>query len=379
MRDPLLNGLLSATPTSPLARSASEYCRDYGPFHARESWRFTPLAVLRDVERRVVFADCRLHASDGIDRSQADEGALGALLEASDAPFAALNLALLEETFYFTVAAGQHPEEPIVIDLDALGRTWCFSRISLRLEAAARASFWFDMGCEGGAAQLPLMLIVLEEGAELEGVLWQNGKDESENAQLLYVRATQAANSILRLNAVQKGSALARVDVHSELNGDRADFTFGGIQMLDGDRVGDFHVDVRHQAENGRSHQLVRGALDGKSTGIFDGLIYVANGAQLTDARQESRFILLSQEAKAQSVPRLEIYADDVRCAHGSTVGFLDREALFYLQSRGIGLLAARNLLLLAFLKEAVVVEETSLNKKLLQAITAVSQAQFHA
>lgn len=379
MSDPLLNALLSATPRRPLAVSAGEYCRDYGPLNRSESWRFTPLAALRGIERRVAFADYRIDGAQGIEASQADETVLAAVLEDGDAPFAALNLALLEDTLSLTVAAGRRLEQPIVIDLRALGKVWRFARVSLHLEAGACATFWLDMACEGAAGQLPLLLITLEQDAELEGVFRQSGEDDNENAQLLYVRSTQAARSILRLNAVQHGNALARVDVHGELDGDCADFAFGGIQMLRGGQVGDFHVTVRHRAENATSHQIVRGALDGKSTGVFDGLIHVAGGAQLTEARQDSRFILLSPEARAQAMPRLEIYADDVQCAHGATVGFVDPEALFYLQSRGIGLLAARDLLLFAFLQEAVVINEGALAAKLSQALTTAFKEENHA
>lgn len=382
MSDPLLNTLLAAAPNHPLALSAGAYCRNYGPLNRSESWRWTPLAAIRGIERRIGRADHQIDGAQAIEVSevaQKSEAALATLLEDSDAPFAALNLALFEDTLHLRVAAGRPMDSPIVIDLRALGTVWRFARIALHLEADACASLWLDMACQDAAGHLPVLLITLEERAMLEGVLWQSGKDDQENAQLLYVRTDQAAHSTLRLNAVQHGNALARVDVNAQLNGDCADFAFGGIQVLRGVQVGDFHVAVRHRAENSTSHQMVRGALDGKSTGIFDGLIYVADGAQLTEARQESRFILLSDEAKAQSMPRLEIHADDVQCAHGATVGFLDPEALFYLQSRGIGMPAARHLLLFAFLQEGVVIQEAALKDKFLQALNAVWKDKTHA
>lgn len=382
MSDPLLNALLATAPNHPLALAADAYCRNYEPLNRSESWRWTPLSVLRGTKRRIGYADYQIDGARDIKLSevtQKSEAALAALLEDSDAPFAALNLALLEDTLHLRVAAGRRMDKPIVIDLRALGEVWRFARIALHLEADACASLWLDMTCQDAAGHLPVLLVTLEERATLEGVLRQSGQDDKENAQLLYVRTDQAAHSTLRLNVVQHRNALARVDVNAQLNGDGADFAFGGIQVLRDVQVGDFHVAVRHKAENSTSRQMVRGALDGKSTGIFDGLIYVADGAQLTEARQESRFILLSDQAKAQSMPRLEIHADDVQCAHGATVGFLDPEALFYLQSRGIGMLAARNLLLFAFLQEAVVIKEAALKDKFLQALDSVWKDKNHA
>ena len=129
---------------------------------------------------------------------------------------------------------------------------------------------------------------------------------------------------------------------------------------------------MRHLTENSESHQRVRGALDGSAQGIFDGMIYVAHGAQKTDARQDSRYILLSDSARSHSVPRLEIYADDVQCAHGSTTGKVDEEALFYLRSRGIGYEAARKMLILSFLHEAVVVEHEALSEAVHQTISDI-------
>ena len=129
---------------------------------------------------------------------------------------------------------------------------------------------------------------------------------------------------------------------------------------------------MRHLTENSESHQRVRGALDGSAQGIFDGMIYVAHGAQKTDARQDSRYILLSDSARSHSVPRLEIYADDVQCAHGSTTGKVDEEALFYLRSRGIGYEAARKMLILSFLHEAVVVEHQTLADAVHQTISDI-------
>ncbi|HEY8022252.1 MAG TPA: SufD family Fe-S cluster assembly protein, partial [Thermoanaerobaculia bacterium] len=111
----------------------------------------------------------------------------------------------------------------------------------------------------------------------------------------------------------------------------------------------DNHMRVEHAKPHCTSHELYKGVLDGKARAVFNGLIHVRHGAQKTDAKQSNRNLLLSPDAVANSNPQLEIFADDVRCTHGSTVGQLDDDAIFYLRSRGIGEDAARSLLTYAF------------------------------
>jgi Fe-S cluster assembly protein SufD len=111
---------------------------------------------------------------------------------------------------------------------------------------------------------------------------------------------------------------------------------------------------VDHAQPHGNSHELYKGILDGEARAVFNGLIHVHPGAQKTDAKQTNRNLLLSPGAMANSNPQLEIFADDVRCTHGSTVGQLDDDAVFYLRSRGIGVDAARSLLTYAFASDVV-------------------------
>src|SRR6185295_9846430 len=116
----------------------------------------------------------------------------------------------------------------------------------------------------------------------------------------------------------------------------------------------DNHMRVEHAAAHCGSHELYKGVLEGRARAVFNGLIHVHPGAQKTDAKQSNRNLLVSREAVANSNPQLEIYADDVKCTHGSTVGQLDEDAVFYLRSRGIGEEAARSLLTWAFASDIV-------------------------
>jgi len=124
--------------------------------------------------------------------------------------------------------------------------------------------------------------------------------------------------------------------------------------MIGGRQFVDNHMRVEHAKPHCTSHELFKGVLDGAARSIFNGLIHVRHGAQKTDAKQSNRNLLLSKDAVANSNPQLEIFADDVKCTHGSTVGQLDDDAIFYLRSRGIGAEAARSLLTYAFASDIV-------------------------
>lgn len=368
MSEPIMIELLAQATESAAKQAALAY-----PALARaEAWRWTPLKALRDVARKTEIASYQFDFPDKILVSEVEEQRdLSAefLKTQINAPFVALNLALSDDVLHLQIPAQQF-EQPLAINLDAVGKKWQFSRIVIEVAPQAQAALWVDMSAERDAAQLPVIAIEAGQESRFDMVLWQSGRDASTTAQCAYISTTQQADSILRINAVQNGGALARLDVQADIVGEGAEFIFGGVQMLAAENVGDYHVNVRHLCENSQSHQFVRGVLRDKANGFFDGMIYVAHGAQLTDAKQDSRYILLSKEAKSHSVPRLEIYADDVQCAHGSTVGFLDPEALFYLQSRGIDLASAQVMLLSSFLHEAVIVEHEALASQLHEAIT---------
>ncbi len=155
-------------------------------------------------------------------------------------------------------------------------------------------------------------------------------------------------------HSISIGGALVRNDVNAVLDGEGIDCILNGLYLADGRQVVDNHMRVEHAKPHCASHELYKGVLDGKARAVFNGLIHVHPGAQKTDAKQSNRNLLLSKDAIANSNPQLEIYADDVKCTHGSTVGQLDDDAIFYLRSRGIGAEAARSLLTYAFASDIV-------------------------
>ena len=161
--------------------------------------------------------------------------------------------------------------------------------------------------------------------------------------------ATLGRNSRMVSHAATLGGKLTRNDLNVTLAGNGADATINGLAILTNQQHCDNHTLLDHAAPNCPSHELYKHVLNGKSSCVFKGKILVRPDSQKTDSKQTSKSLLLSDEATMNSQPALEIYADDVKCTHGSTTGPVDEEMVFYLRSRGVGLEAARHLLTYAF------------------------------
>ncbi|HEU4879467.1 MAG TPA: SufD family Fe-S cluster assembly protein, partial [Gemmatimonadaceae bacterium] len=145
------------------------------------------------------------------------------------------------------------------------------------------------------------------------------------------------------------GAKLSRTNVYTTLAGDSAEAILNGLYMVDGSQHVDHQTRIEHVAPNCPSHELYKGILDGSSHGVFNGKVYVHPEAQKTDGKQSNNNLLLSDAARVDTKPQLEIFADDVKCTHGATVGRLDEVALFYMRSRGVGMAQARRRLTYAF------------------------------
>jgi Fe-S cluster assembly protein SufD len=150
------------------------------------------------------------------------------------------------------------------------------------------------------------------------------------------------------------GGHVARHDLCAALKGTHAEAHFYGLTYLRGNAHTDHHTVVDHIAPKTQSNELYKGVYDGQSAGVFNGKIYVRPDAQQTNAFQSNRTILLTPEASINTKPQLEIWADDVKCSHGATIGQLDEDALFYLRARGIPKAQAKALLLQAFAGEVL-------------------------
>lgn len=162
----------------------------------------------------------------------------------------------------------------------------------------------------------------------------------------------QGRNSHYTSAVITQGSNLSRYTLQLAQVGEQAETRIHGLTSLQGDQEADVHTTIEHGSPDGKSQQIHKCIVDNRAHAIFNGKLIVQKAAQLTDARQSSRNLLLSQRAKVDTKPQLEIFADNVKCAHGATVSQLDEEELFYLQSRGIDNETARYLLKLAFAAE---------------------------
>ena len=194
--------------------------------------------------------------------------------------------------------------------------------------------------------------VVLGENAQLD-----HYKLQEESARAFHIALTQVhqgRDSRFRSHSVALGAALARNEVRALLASEGSECTLNGLYLATGKQHLDNRTLIDHQSPRCTSRELYKGVLDGQSRGVFSGRVLVRHDAQKTDASQTNKNLLLSDEALVDTKPQLEIFADDVKCAHGAAVGQLDEDALFYLQSRGIGREAAKSLLTYAFASEMV-------------------------
>jgi Fe-S cluster assembly protein SufD len=172
-----------------------------------------------------------------------------------------------------------------------------------------------------------------------------------------HIATTQARldrSAVFTSRAITLGGALVRNDTNAVLAGEGGECTLDGLYLVHDREHADNHTRIDHQKPHCSSRELYKGILAGRSKGVFNGKIYVHQDAQKTDAKQTNKNLLLSEDAVINTKPQLEILADDVKCAHGSTIGRLEEDAIFYLRSRGLGLEAARGLLTYAFASEVV-------------------------
>lgn len=228
---------------------------------------------------------------------------------------------------------------------DAAGT--CFTAVdpgelSVKLEAGAAATLVVAHTRPGRSS----LNVVLAEGARLEVVEVFTGEAEAE------LRVCQAARSDCRLTPVLLSAA--QLDCRIELNGAEARSDLGGVFLLAGSEQGSVRLRTAHNVADCVSSSVVKGVAGGQAVGRFEGLVYVAADAQRTDARQQSRNVLLSETARIITRPQLEIYADDVKCTHGATVGQMDNEAILYMRQRGLSEAQARRLQIEGFIGEVI-------------------------
>ncbi len=275
----------------------------------------------------------------------------------SENAFTALNTALFRDGAAVVVEAGTVVETPINLLVVARPLEGPMAFFPRNLIVAGESSqvtvveHYVTLG-EGSYLACPVTEVATGPNAVVD-----HYKLERESVDAYHVATLQVLqdrDSNFSSHSISWGGGIVRNDVNALLDGEGCEATLNGLYMVEGSQVVDNHMRVEHAKPHCDSHELYKGILEGRSRAVFSGRIYVHPGAQKTDAKQTNRNLLLSKEALCNSNPQLEIFADDVKCTHGSTVGQLDDNAVFYLRSRGIGEEAARSLLTYAFAADIV-------------------------
>lgn len=268
-------------------------------------------------------------------------------------PFATLNAAFWEDGAFIHLPRGTALETPIHLVFHSVGdHLAAYPRLLLLMEADAQATVAVEYGGQGRYLNGPATELALGEGAMLD---YYQIQEEAPGAfHLGGVRVRQDRASQANLHLIALGGQLARTDLEAFLEGEGASCHLNGLTLARDNQFSACYARVEHAQPHGASEQLFKSILEDQARTVFDGMIHVRQHAQKTDARQASRNLLLSRQAQVYSNPRLEILADDVKCGHGSSTGFLDPDAEFYLRARGIPAAQARALLVHAFANDSL-------------------------
>lgn len=367
-----------------LRADAAETFRTLGlPGRRVEAWRYTdlgPMAQLGFTEaltftdeapalpparaaHRAVFVDGRFAA--GLSRLPAGatalshdldgaEGRLGALAQAL--PIVALNSMLFEDGLVLDIPTGVDAGEMELLSVAThTERAIAFHpRHLIRLGAGARLTLIDTSMGPAGATYLhnPVYEIAVAEGATFSHIRIQ--REGRSGFQLSTVLAAVQAGGTYDNFTMNAGGRLVRNEIHVALQGPKSACHMNGAQLVAAGQHADTTTFLDHAAPDCASRQTYKTVLAGRSRGVFQGKILVRQAAQRTDGYQMNQALLLSDDAEINAKPQLEIYADDVKCSHGATVGALDEAQLFYLRARGIPSGQARAMLIEAFLTEAI-------------------------
>lgn len=386
------------------------------PTRKQEDWRFTDVSALTELAfhlsetpaeqavesvaldrlpfgdlecYRLVFIDGHFHA--GLSRLPEEEGLsiqnlteaihhneravqkhLGHYARDEFNPFLALNEAYFQDGVFIHLAphvALSMPVQTIFLSTAKKSGRSAQPRNLILADRGSRITLlesYFSLGAEPHFTNTVNELLV-GDNARVEHVKFQ---DENSSAYHLgSLHAHLGHQSFYGHHSIALGARLSRNNIRMTLNGEGLNCLLNGLYFTNAARLADHHMIVDHAKPHGESHEYFNGILDDQSKGVFHGRILVREGAQKTDAKQTNKNLLLSDAATIDTKPQLEIYADDVKCTHGATVGQLDADAIFYLRSRGMDAADARRMLIHAFAGEIIDRIEMDSLRKLLDGI----------
>ncbi len=295
---------------------------------------------------------------------------LGKSIDAETNGFTALNTAFIEEGVFIFVPKNTKIETPIHLIFITDENTASFPRVFLIAERGSEAIL---IESYLRTAEMKYLIdsvieIVLEDDAKLKHLRVQRESHDAFHVGTTAVNLNRA--SVYDSTNITLGAKLSRHDVRVKFNAEGAECFVDGLYMVGGEQHADTHSVIDHALPNCLSHQTYKGIVDGKARAVFNGKVFVRENASGTDAQQSNKNLLLSNDARVDTKPQLEIFNDDVKCAHGATVGQLEEEELFYLLSRGLNEQLARNLLTYGFAEEIInKIEIESIKKQLDEAV----------
>jgi Fe-S cluster assembly protein SufD len=296
--------------------------------------------------------------------------------------FAALNQAFFVDGGFVHIPAGQTVEEPIQLIFISTAKQsgdTIQPRNLIMVGANSKATVIESYLAADSAAYFTNAVteIVAGDNAALEHVKLQDEALDAFHLATIAARLGRASN--VSIHSFALGARLSRTNIRTNLAGEGLECILNGLYLTRGEQLADHHMIVEHAQPHCASHEYFNGILDDKSRGVFHGRIYVHPIAQKTDAKQTNKNLLLSDDATADTKPQLEIYADDVKCTHGATIGQLNDESIFYLRSRGLGKDTARQMLIHAFAGEIIArVKHEAVRERLDQVIWDRLEANPH-
>ena len=281
---------------------------------------------------------------------------LGVYANYREQVFTALNTANVGDGAFIHIPKGKVVETPIHVLFVSTSAeaTVSHPRVLVVAEEASGATLIESYVSPGEEVYFTNAVteVVVRQNAVLEHYRLQ---EESERAfHIATTEVHQERDSNYKSYAISLGAEIARHNLNVAVSDENVETTIDGLYVVTGNQHTDSHTVIDHQKPHSNSHQLYKGILDGRGRGVFNGKVFVREGALLTDARQLNKNLLLSAEAHIDTKPELEIFADDVKCSHGATVGQLEDEELFYLASRGISQEKARALLTFGFAEDVI-------------------------
>ena len=358
-----------------LRRESFEEFKKHGlPTRKEEYWKYSDPSIISNIELEFVssgqyedrnydvilvngkivkkFKDCQMgDLSEGL-----RNGILGEdLLEKKDKPFLNLNNAFAINGCYLILESTSRQTIRILNLITNEGKTQAVYPRCIVLAKRNSESLIFEefriMG-HGTNFVNSVTDVIVEDGANLEHIIIDDFAKNTYHVANVCVKQCKDSNFVS--HNFSMGKKFARRDFNVELNQSGANCNLFGLYFVDKENHIDHHTTIEHKEANCNSNEHYKGILSGKSTGVFNGRIHVHPGAQKTDAIQKNQNLLLSDDAIIHTKPELEIYADDVKCTHGATVGQLDEKGLFYLRSRGLNRKEAQQILIRAYVNEII-------------------------